>query len=122
MEQSEGVMTTTETLTGLLKPDGTLELDEAPRLPAGRVEVVLHLLHAPDSCVEDWWGYLQRARLRRRPHASARGPQIEAERETFREEGDQRGDINRPTEEAQAAEKPEHEAYLDSVILVFGPF
>jgi hypothetical protein len=31
------------TLTGTLKPDGTLELDQKPSLPAGRVRVTLVL-------------------------------------------------------------------------------
>jgi hypothetical protein len=34
---------------GTLKPDGTLELDEKPNLPPGRVEVVLHLQEQPDQ-------------------------------------------------------------------------
>jgi hypothetical protein len=47
---------------GTLKPDGSLELDSPPNLPAGPVEVVLRSLASPDSGNEDWWQYLQRVR------------------------------------------------------------
>jgi hypothetical protein len=47
---------------GTLKPDGTLQLDQKPNLPPGRVQVVLRRQSAPPSPTEDWWRYLQRAR------------------------------------------------------------
>jgi hypothetical protein len=45
-----------------LKPDGTLELDEKPSLPPGRVTVVLRQTLEPTPQREDWWQFLQRAR------------------------------------------------------------
>jgi hypothetical protein len=71
---------------GTLKPDGRLELDSPPNLPAGPVEVVLRLLSSPAQSSEDWWQYLQRARAE---SEAARGPyrteeDIEAERQDFR--------------------------------------
>jgi hypothetical protein len=73
---------------GTLKPDGRLELDSPPNLPAGPVEVVLRSLSSPAQSREDWWEYLQRAR------AESEGPyrteeEIEAERQDFRR-GDDR--------------------------------
>ena len=47
---------------GTLKPDGRLELDSPPNLPAGPVEVVLRSLASPDPGNEDWWQYLQQVR------------------------------------------------------------
>jgi len=47
---------------GILKPDGSLELDSPPNLPAGPVEVVLRSLASSESSTEDWWQYLQRVR------------------------------------------------------------
>jgi hypothetical protein len=51
---------------GILKPDGTLELDQKPNLPPGRVTVVLRQEpQAPAPPKEDWWEYLQRIRAER---------------------------------------------------------
>jgi hypothetical protein len=51
---------------GTLKPDGTLELDEKPGLPPGRVTVVLRQgAETPQPPKEDWWQYLQRIRAER---------------------------------------------------------
>jgi hypothetical protein len=47
---------------GILKPDGSLELESTPHLPAGPVEVVLRSLALPPQSSEDWWQYLQRVR------------------------------------------------------------
>jgi hypothetical protein len=49
---------------GILKPDGTIELDERPSLPAGRVEVTIRSLEKPVEA-EGWWPYLQRVRAER---------------------------------------------------------
>ncbi len=98
---------TTETLTGLLKPDGTLELDEAPRLPAGRVEVVLYLLPVSESESDrgDWWDYLQRARAEAESSGTRFRTQgeIEADRAAFRE-GDERNGDSRRTAGADAGQ------------------
>jgi hypothetical protein len=59
-------MSLTETIVqGTLKPDGTLELDQKPDLPPGRVTIVLRQESAPASPQEDWWQYLQRIRAER---------------------------------------------------------
>jgi len=76
---------------GILKLDGSLELDSALNLPAGPVEVVLRSLSSPAQSREDWWQYLQRVRAE--PEAAA-GPcrteaEIAAERQDFRR-GDNR--------------------------------
>jgi hypothetical protein len=46
---------------GTLKPDGTLELDEKPGLPPGRVTVVLRQ-EVRTATQEGWWPAMQRAR------------------------------------------------------------
>jgi hypothetical protein len=76
---------------GTLKPDGSLELDSPPNLPAGPVEVVLRSLSSPARSSEDWWQYMQRARAE---SEATGGPyrteeEIEAERQDFRR-GDDR--------------------------------
>jgi len=53
-------------IEGTLKPDGTLELDQKPNLPAGRVTVVLRQeSQPPQQPQEDWWQYMQRIRAER---------------------------------------------------------
>lgn len=47
---------------GTLKPDGTLELDQKPNLPPGRVQIVLRQESEPIPPTEDWWQFMQRAR------------------------------------------------------------
>ncbi len=47
---------------GTLKPDGTLELDQKPNLPPGRVQVVLRQESESIPLKENCWQYLQRAR------------------------------------------------------------
>ena len=43
-----------ETVTeGTLKPDGTLELDQKPNLPSGRVKLVLRQAASPQPMLED---------------------------------------------------------------------
>jgi hypothetical protein len=71
---------------GTLKPDGSLELDSSPNLPAGPVEVVLRSLASSGQSGEDWWQYLQRARAELE---AAGGPfrtagNIDKERQDFR--------------------------------------
>ncbi len=50
---------------GTLKPDGTLELDQKPKLSPGRVQVVLRQESEPASPKEGWWPYMQRIRAER---------------------------------------------------------
>jgi hypothetical protein len=44
---------------GTLKPDGTLELSEAPQLPPGPVDVLIRAQSTPIEGAESWWEYLQ---------------------------------------------------------------
>ncbi len=53
------------TVEGTLKPDGTLELNQKPNLPAGRVTVILRQQSEPAPLKENWWQYLQRIRAER---------------------------------------------------------
>ena len=46
---------------GTLRPDGTLELDQKPGLPPGRVTIVLRQ-EVPPATQEGWWPAMQRAR------------------------------------------------------------
>lgn len=56
-------MSLTESIVqGTLRPDGTLELDQKPDLPPGRVTVVLRQEAAPAAPQEDWWQFMQRTR------------------------------------------------------------
>ncbi|MGE0433903.1 MAG: hypothetical protein AB7K09_05680 [Planctomycetota bacterium] len=50
--------TTAITIRGIVKPDGSLELEEHARLPVGPVEVVVRAVSPPPD--EGWWPYLQR--------------------------------------------------------------
>ncbi|HUG94119.1 MAG TPA: hypothetical protein VML55_25030 [Planctomycetaceae bacterium] len=74
-----------------MKPDGTLELESSPGLPAGPVEVVVHSLSRFAPSDEDWWQYLQRVRSEVETEAGSfrTESEIEAEREDFRS-GDER--------------------------------
>jgi len=48
-------------IQGTLDPDGTLRLDEKPKLAPGRVTVVLRQESAALP-QEDWWQFMQRTR------------------------------------------------------------
>ena len=71
---------------GTGKPDGSLELDSAPNLPAGPVEVVLRSLSSSVQSDEDWWQYLQRARaeLEAKGGPFRTAEDIDTERQDFR--------------------------------------
>lgn len=60
---------------GTLNADGTLELAEAPSLPAGPVDVLIRVQAATDR--ETWWESLQRARA-----------ELIAQGQTFRSQGE----------------------------------
>jgi hypothetical protein len=49
-------------IEGTLNPDGTLELDQKPNLPPGRVKVVLQSEVESPRPLEDWWQFMQRSR------------------------------------------------------------
>ena len=83
-------------VAGTLKPDGTLELDQKPDLPPGRVTVVLRQESEAPPPQEDWWQYLQRIRAER--EASGYPFMNEAEMSAHIEwlrEGDQIDDLLR---------------------------
>jgi hypothetical protein len=44
---------------GTLRADGTLELDEKPNLPPGRMQVTLQPVQKPAPNGPDWWDVLQ---------------------------------------------------------------
>jgi len=47
---------------GVVKSDGSLELEGHPKLPVGPVEVVVRALPTAAAPKEDWWEFMQRAR------------------------------------------------------------
>jgi hypothetical protein len=61
-ERSKTMSLSEVVIEGTLNPDGTLELDQKPSLPPGRVTVVLRQKSAPAPAKEDWWTFLRRSR------------------------------------------------------------
>jgi hypothetical protein len=49
-------------VTGIIKPDGTLDLDQKTNLAPGRVTVVLRQESEVPTPREDWWQFMQRTR------------------------------------------------------------
>jgi hypothetical protein len=90
-------------LQGTLKPDGTLELDEKPNLPPGRVQVTMAAL--PVLPPQDPLGQMLEGiweGQRQRGHVPRSVEEVEAERRKVREEWDQRmATILRTQEEAR---------------------
>jgi hypothetical protein len=83
MSQSETV------IAGTLKPDGTLELDEKPNLPPGRVRVVLRPeaeLKPPQPLGEDFFQMMEEiwAGQKARGHVPRTEEEVEAERKEMR--------------------------------------
>ncbi len=76
---------------GLLKPDGTLTLDERVTLPAGRVQVVVQAAGSA-STREDTWRVLEQVWDQQRGRgATARSKEeIDAEISAMRDEGETR--------------------------------
>lgn len=52
------------TVEGTIKSDGSLELDQKPGLPPGRVTILLRQETEP-TIQEGWWPYMQRVRAER---------------------------------------------------------
>src|SRR5690349_2840343 len=77
---------TAATIEGTVKPDGSLELDEPLKLPAGRVVVTVQALPAPGT--DPFWDAMQRLWAIGRD--SGRKPrtkeQIDADLREFRDE------------------------------------
>jgi hypothetical protein len=74
---------------GVLRPDGTLELNERPKLPPGPVEVLIRNHLVPNGAADTWWEYLEACRA-----------DLLATGETFRTREDidnDRADQARPT-------------------------
>lgn len=77
-------------VTGVLKPDGSLEITEPLNLPPGRARVTVEALNEPLPGAEDWFEFLTRAR-RERELARAKfrsKDEIDAELDAARDEWD----------------------------------
>lgn len=87
-------------VAGTLKPDGTLELDQKPDLPPGRVTVVLRPKSEATAPQEDWWQFMQRTRreLEAAGHPFMNEEEVNAHIEWLRE-GDQIDDLLRQADE-----------------------
>ena len=76
---------------GTLKSDGTLELDQKPKLSPGRVRVTVETVAEPSRPARFWtmmdqiWSDLKAS-----GHVPRSVEEIEAERQAFREEWDER--------------------------------
>ena len=80
-------MGTQVVVQGTLKPDGTLELDEKPNLPPGRVQLVMVPL--PELPKDDpFWQRMQAIwdRQKARGHVPRSEAEVEAERRALRDE------------------------------------
>lgn len=77
---------------GTLNPDGTLQLDEKPNLPPGRVQVVLrhHIAKIPEPLGSAFFQMMEEiwAGQRARGHVPRSIEEVEAERRVLREEVD----------------------------------
>jgi hypothetical protein len=56
------MMIHTTVIRGTLNPDGTLNLETRPEVPAGPVEVTIRTVRQPLASTENWWEFLQRSR------------------------------------------------------------
>ena len=81
-------MTESIIVQGTVTPEGTLQLDQKIRLPAGRVRITIEPTAATWQGQTDWWQKLQAARaiLEARGTGFRSQEEIEAEREVFRSE------------------------------------
>ncbi len=78
---------------GILEPDGTLQLDQKPNLSPGRVRVTLETL--PEAIQPArFWAMMEQigAGLRASGHVPRSVEEVEAERQAFRDEWDERQD------------------------------
>ena len=76
---------------GMLKPDGSLEIDEKFTLPPGRVRVTVEVLAAASNG-EDWFDYLRRTRAER----ESAGAKFRTREEIDADLGDMRDEWDRP--------------------------
>jgi hypothetical protein len=91
------------TVQGTLHPDGTLQLDEKPNLPPGRVSVVLRPVpELPDD--DPFWAMMKEiwAGQQARGHVPRSVEEVEAERQQTRDEWEERmREIERIQEESR---------------------
>ena len=90
-------------VAGTLKPDGTLELDEKPKLAPGRVQVIVQALpELPDG--DPFWDMMKSiwAQQKARGHVPRSVEEVEAERRKMREDWARRqGAIEQLQEESR---------------------
>jgi hypothetical protein len=89
-------------IQGTLREDGTLVLDEKPKLPPGRVKVTVE--SAPDYKQTEIWQFFERlwAEQRARGHIPRTREEIDAELEAARQEDEERmQELERIHEECQ---------------------
>jgi hypothetical protein len=95
-------------IEGTLRPDGTLDLDEKPNLPPGRVQVIVQPL--PELPADDpFWQRIQAiwAGQKARGHVPRSAEQVQAERQALNDEMDQEIDAaGRLQQEARARRDP----------------
>jgi hypothetical protein len=98
--------TTPIVVRGQVKPDGTLELENNPRLPMGPVEVTIRALPTVGGGSEDWWQFLQRARreLEASGHRFRTKEEIDAEIEDIRSGDERLEEVYRQSEEQRRQE------------------
>lgn len=77
-------------VSGNLHADGSLDLDEKPNLPPGRVQVTLQILPEPPTASKGWWEALQQIKTdqARRGYVGRSQQEMEAEEAARRSEDD----------------------------------
>ena len=112
---AEGVMSQTAIVVqGIVKPDGTLELDEKLNVPAGRVQVVVQPL--PDLSSDPFWLNVEAiwAGQAARGHVPRSVEDVESERKAVRQDMEEeiqeamriQEECRRSRDEANPAEDP----------------
>ena len=99
---------------GIVKPDGTLQLDEKLNVPAGRVQVVVQPL--PDLSSDPFWQSMQAiwAGQVARGHVPRSAEDVESERRAVRQEMEDeiqeamriQGECRRASDQANPAQEP----------------
>ena len=100
-------------IEGTIKPDGTLELDEKPKLSPGRVTVVLRQESEPTQSNEGWWPFLQQVRAEREAagYHFMNEAEMEAHIQWLREDEDRIDRIRREMD-SESASRREPDAHL----------
>jgi hypothetical protein len=86
---AEQLMSVQAIVQGILKPDGTLELDQKPNLSPGRVRVTVEPVTEP-ARPDRFWAMMQQiwADLKATGHVPRSVEEVEAERQAFRDDWD----------------------------------